>query len=88
MQASDNVNLTSIYFLMWLLLGQQRAGGALQTVRISRMIVNHTHFDVSVLPVSRFNCDDSCHTHLIETIRFRDEDESLCVVGTGTSDSR
>jgi len=44
--SSDNVNVTSVYYFIWMLLGAQKAGASLHTVRLSRLIVKHTHNDV------------------------------------------
>jgi hypothetical protein len=44
--ASDNINLTCIYFFSWLLLAAQKCGIKLCLVRMSRMFPGHTKFDV------------------------------------------
>ena len=43
--ATDNVNMTMIYYLCWILLAAQESGGPLVHIQISRLIVHHTHFD-------------------------------------------
>ena len=47
--ASDNVCVDNVQFWIWQLLFAQAHGLTLQCVRISRLIVGHTHFDVDQL---------------------------------------